>query len=293
MSVRRASRARPVRGARPRRGTQARKPGVPIVRRVGGHLPSRGRLLAGLLAIGLVAGFVTLLNGPWLRVSSVEWHGRSLAAQRNLDDETAGITGQNALLVDSDALRRRIEAVPAVASARVDVRLPGSVAITLTEATPAFVWRTSAVQLVGGEDGQIVGQVARDSALPDDLAALPFVDDRRRASRDLTVGDRINAAELSIARQLATIEPAALGSRTTRVSVHIDEEYGFVLDSADGGWSAAFGMYGVDPEMAQDAATRIERQVAGVRTLFSDEPEASVSWLDVRNPGRVYWRPRG
>jgi hypothetical protein len=37
---------------------------------------------------------------------------------------------------------------------------------------------------------------------------------------------------------------------------------------------------------------RIERQVGGVRTLFAEEPETTIGWLDVRNPGRVYWRPR-
>lgn len=291
MSPRRA--ATPVRGARPRRGGQARKPREPLANRVGRFVPSRGRALAGLLAIGLIAGFVALLNGPWLRVTDVEWHGRQVTAERDLRDETAGTQGQNALLVNSDSLRQRIEALPGVAAARVDVRLPGRISITLSEEAPAFVWRTTAVQLVGSEGGTIIGQVARPAALPAELATLPFVDDRRGSSRDLTVGDAINSDTLAIALELARLDPAALGSTTTGVSVHIDDEFGFVLDSAGPTWSAAFGLYGMDPEVTQDPVARIERQVGGVRTLFGEEAEAGIGWLDVRNPGRVYWRPRG
>lgn len=285
--------ARPIRGGRPRRGGQARKPRAPLRQRAGRFLPSPGRALAGVLAIALVAGFVVLLNGPWLRVSDVEWHGHQLTAERDLRDEASAVQGQNALLVDSRALQRRIEALPGVAGARVDVRLPGRIAITLREEPPAFVWRTSAVQLVGAASGAIIGQVARDTSLSDELGALPFVDDRRRASRDLTVGDSIDPSSLAIALELARLDPAALGSTTSGLSVHIDEEFGFVLDSAQPAWSAAFGVYGMDPELTQDAAARIERQVAGVRTLFSEQPETGIGWLDVRNPGRVYWRPQG
>ncbi|MEO8511045.1 MAG: FtsQ-type POTRA domain-containing protein [Chloroflexota bacterium] len=291
MSPRRA--ARPMRGARQRRGGQARKPRAPLRQRAGRLLPSRGRALAGLLAVGLVAGFVVLLNGPWLRISDVEWHGRQLTAERDLRDEASAVQGQNALLVDSGALQRRIEALPGVSGADVDVRLPGRITVTLREEAPAFVWRTSAVQLVGAASGGIIGQVARDAALPDELGALPFIDDRRRVSRDLTLGDSIDPGALGIAIELARMDPAALGSTTNGLTVHIDEEFGFVLDSEQPAWSAAFGVYGMDPEMTQDPERRIERQVAGVRTLFSEQSEAGIGWLDVRNPGRVYWRPQG
>lgn len=264
----------------------------PLRRRVARVLPSRARTLAGLLVIGLVAGFLVVLDGPWLRITDVEWQGRQLTAERDLRREVEATQGQSALLVDSHALGTRIEAVPGVASARVDVRLPGRLLITLAEEAPAVVWQTRAVQLVADADGTIIGQVARDTALPDELAALPFVDDRRAESHALTVGDRIAPSVLAIALELARLDPAALGSTTSHLAVHLDAEHGFVLDSADPAWSAAFGLYGMDPEVTQDVAARIERQVAGVRTLFSEEPEVGIGWLDVRNPGRVYWRPR-
>jgi hypothetical protein len=285
--------AKPVRPPRARRSVQARKPRVSLRSRIAPHLPSRGRVLAALLAAALVAGFVVLLNGPWLRVTQVAWQGGELTADADLEGRVDAVRGENALLVDSAALRRRIEALPAVATARVDVRLPGTIAISLTEEAPAFVWRTRTMHLIGAADGTVIGQRGRDEALPEDLAALPYVDDRRNASRDLTVGDRIDIGELRIALELSRLDARALGSETRRASVHIDDEYGFVLDSADPEWSAAFGFYGVDPQADEDVAARIERQVGAVRTLFNEEDEAAIAWLDVRNPGRVYWRPRG
>jgi hypothetical protein len=38
---------------------------------------------------------------------------------------------------------------------------------------------------------------------------------------------------------------------------------------------------------------QIERQVSAVRTLFAAHPESTVSWVDARNPGKVYFRAKG
>lgn len=291
--MRRRSGATRRRGAGARRGGQAQRPRQPLRRRVAPLVPSRSRLVAALLAALLVAGFAVLVTGPWLVITTVDWEGRALTDVRELRRGTSGAKGQNALLLDSTDLRRRLEALPAVAEARVEVQLPGRVAIALVEEPAAVVWETRAARLVAAADGTIIGEVARDRALPAEMATLPLVDDRRSASRTLATGDRVDRDELATALRLAALDPALLGSTTDGFSVHVDEEYGFVLESTAPAWSAAFGFYGIDPEALDDAAARIERQVAAVRTLFSEEEEAGIAWLDVRNPGRVYWRPRG
>jgi hypothetical protein len=60
-------------------------------------------------------------------------------------------------------------------------------------------------------------------------------------------------------------------------------------------WEAAFGGYALDAggpaSGSSGSVDEILAQVAAVRTLFSEQPEASVSWVDARNPGKVYWRP--
>jgi hypothetical protein len=180
-----------------------------------------------------------------------------------------------------------------VATARVETFLPDRLEVTISEEEPAFVWQTSAVQLIGAADGTIIGEVARGRELAGPLAALPFVDDRRIPSRDIIVGDRIPTDEWQTALRLVGIEPATLGSRATRLTVRIDPQYGFIV-IANTGWSAAFGYYGLDPqEAAGDVVARIESQAASVRTLFAEHPETTVTWVDARNPGRVYWRAKG
>ena len=69
---------------RPRRrsGGHARRPGTPLRRRVRARLPSAGRILAVLLFASAVAGLVTLVNGPWLRVTAAVHDGRPLHLRR-------------------------------------------------------------------------------------------------------------------------------------------------------------------------------------------------------------------
>ncbi len=279
--------------ARRRPGTQARRPRQPLRIRLGGRLPTAARLGALLGLVASLLGIVLLANGPWLRVAQITTSATSWTQQRRLDAVLEPLRGTSLLGIDDGELASRLEAVPAVASARVATFLPDRIEVTLTEESPAFVWRTSAVQLIGGSDGTVIGEVALGRALSPQLAALPFVDDRRTPSRNIILGDRIAAEERETALRLVGIQPATLGSEATRLTVRIEEQYGFIV-VANTGWSAAFGFYGLDPaEPAGDTAARIEAQAASVRTLFAEEPERSVSWVDARNPGRVYWRAKG
>ena len=76
--------------------------------------------------------------------------------------------------------------------------------------------------------------------------------------------------------------------------MRLDDEYGFRLASDQPAWEVALGVYGLDPrETAADADARLERQVTAVRTLFATRPEAEIGWVDVRNPGKVYFRAKG
>ena len=59
----------------------------------------------------------------------------------------------------------------------------------------------------------MIGEVALGRELAAPLAGLPFVDDRRKPSRDIIIGDRIPADEWQTALRLAGMQPATLGSR--------------------------------------------------------------------------------
>ena len=274
-----------------RAGAHARRPRTALRNRVRRALPAPGRIAAGLLTAVLVSGLVALVGGPWLRVARVAWAGERYTPASQLQRALAPLDGRALLLVDAHAIAANLERLPAVAEARVEPQLPDAVKVTIVEKTAAFVWQTSAVQLIGAAGGMLIGQLALHTTLPADLAALPLVDDRRVASRDMIVGDTIDAASLTAGLRLAAIDPAALGSAAPHLEVRVTDDDGFLLVS-HGAWAADFGFYPPDGDGAPGTlAGRIDAQVAAVRTLFSFHPEGGVSWVDARDPGRVYWRP--
>lgn len=276
------------------KGRGARRPGVPVRQRLAGRLPSIRRLIAGAGALAAVAGLVALLNGPWLRVQEVGWDGARYADTGELASVLEAQHGASVLAVDTRAVRQRLERLPAVAEAVVAASLTGRVTATLVEREVAFVWETRSARLLGSADGTIFAATALDAELAAELAAAARIIDERRSSRLLTVGDSIPEPLLETAMRILRIDPATLGSRADRLSLRLDDEYGFRLASVDPGWEIAFGVYGTDPRVTSaEAAARLERQITAVRTLFAEEPEDGIGWVDVRNPGKVYFRAKG
>ena len=252
--------------------------------------------MAIVVMAGLVAGLTVLVNGPWLRVAHVAWAGQQYTPGYQLERILGRLRGTQLLRVNTAALAADLAALPAVADARVEALLPDRLRVTITERKAAFVWATSAAQLLCAADGTAIGQLAPGSDLPEEVVGLPRIDDRRIGSRNIIVGDTLDPATLAAALRLASIQPAALGSSATGVRVQLNDEYGFVLIAVGGAWQAAFGGYptqanGVEGAGSAGSVEQITAQVAAVRTLFSLQPEGSVGWIDVRNPGKVYWRP--
>lgn len=282
------------RGANPRRrpSAHARRPGPPLRKRLRRRLPALGRIGAGLLTGFLIGGLLFLINGPWLRVGQVGWAGERYTPASQLERALAPLHGTALLLVDAIGLATELERLPAIAVAHVEARLPDAVQVTIVEKPAAFVWQTSAVRLVGAADGTLIGQVALRADLSADLAALPLIDDRRVASRDIIVGDQINAAILAAALRLVAIDPVALGSKAAGLALRLTDDDGFMLASSGPIWLTDFGFYRAADEGTQGTLDqRIDAQIAAVRTLFSTQPEGGVGWVDARDPGRVYWRP--
>ncbi len=240
----------------------------------------------------LVGGLLALINGPWLRVANVAWAGQRYTPSVQLQRMLASLDGTALLTVDASAVAAELQRLPAVSHATVEAVLPDTVRVRIVEKVAGFVWQTSAVRLIGVADGTLIGQVALKADLPADMAVLPLIDDRRVDSRNIIVGDRIDPSTLAAALRLATVEPVALGSGAAAVEVHLTDDDGFLLVSAQPSWQADFGFY---PDADADAAApldeRVDAQVAAVRTLFSFEGEAKIGWVDVRDPRRVYWRP--
>jgi hypothetical protein len=289
----RAPRAKPA--ARPRHGTaaHARRRGRPSIRVRPPRLLAPGRLLAIILAVLSTAGLVLAVNGPWLRVTSIAFAGTYYTSRSDLEWVLRPVQGMSLLLVDSGSVASRIEQLPSVAGVTVVARLPHTLDITITEKTPAFVWQTDAVRLIGASDGSLIGEIALNAQLPAALARLPFVDDRRSSSHNRAEGDEVPADELATALALDHVQVAALGGASSGLHVQVDELCGFSLVSNKPAWQAIFGYDALVAATPGQLSARITEQVASVRTLFAGHPAAGVAWVDVRNPGKVYWRPNG
>jgi cell division septal protein FtsQ len=274
-------------------GRQARRPGVPLRQRLGRRMPSVRRALAVLGAAAAVAGLVAALNGPWLRVGAVGWSGAARTADGDVAAVLEPVIGTSILAVDTDRLGVALAALPSVETASVEADLTGRLHATITEPAVAFVWDTDRGRFLGAADGTLFA-AEPNGALDEALLGTPRIVDARFAGRRLAVGDRIPEPLLDAAMRILAVDPVALGSTATRLGVRLDDEFGFRLVAGDVGWEAALGVYGIDPnESAAEAAARLERQVTAVRTLFADRPESNIGWVDVRNPGKVYFRAKG
>lgn len=278
---------------RPRR-SQARRRRPPLRRRVRGRrLPPLGRILATLTAAGLAGALIWLLTGPSFRVERIALAGHRYAPSEALLAALGSVEGSSLLSLDADALAARLLAVPAIAAARVEPRLDGALQVTVTERTPVVLWGTAAGRFVAAADGTLLAVVdgAAQPGAPAAPAALPVISDNRAASRYLTAGDRVDGRLVATALQLCELDPALLGSKTLELGVALEDEHGFVLVAP--GWRAALGLIGQQQRGHESAEELVERQVAAIRTLFAAQPEEEVSWVDVRNPGKVYWRAKG
>jgi hypothetical protein len=263
-------------------------------RRFAGRLPSVRRVLAALGAFATVAVLVALVNGPWLRVTGVAWAGQHYADVDDLRDLLEAERGSSLLALDTAGLRERLEEIPSVARATVTASLTGELTARVEESPVAFVWETATARFLGAADGSIIAGERREVDPDPDLAALPHISDERIVARLVTVGDVIPTALLRTALAVGAIDPARLGSAASALTVRLDDEYGFRIAAARPGWEVALGVFGLDPrETAAEADARLERQVTAVRTLFASRPEAEIGWVDVRNPGKVYFRAKG
>jgi hypothetical protein len=252
------------------------------------------RLSAAGLLLAVVGGMTWLAMGPALRVQAVTIAGNQWTADSALRRAVASLEGSPLLAVDPTAVAREILGVPGVTGTDVQVVLPDTVTVTVHEAGPAILWRTPAVTLLLNPDGVVIGELARTAAIPEQLAGLPLIDDQRLESRNYIRGDQVEPGEVDAALRLAAVTAADVGSQATGFSVAIDARYGFLLVASGSPWTAALGFFGIDPaETPEAVAARIASQQAAIRTLLATRPEAGVAWIDVRDPGRVYFRARG
>ncbi len=152
-------------------------------------LVTRGRLilgaagLLGLLALGLgwsgwfersaeriAAAWLATTAEAGLAVEEVLLTGRNRTSKRALLDSIGVARGTPMLAIDPQATKERIEALPWVATAMVERRLPNVLRIEIVERRPLALWQHRGRKVVIDREGEVIS-----AARPKRFATLPLV----------------------------------------------------------------------------------------------------------------------
>ena len=125
-----------------------------------------------------------------------------------------------------------LESLPTVRAAQVDVRLPGTLAVSIDERVPVMVWQVGDRRYLADADGTLFALMPAQP--PAEAAALPVIDDQRIESVNLDVGKSLDPVDLDAATRLASLVPADLGSAAVSLGVSVTDANGFVVDDASG-----------------------------------------------------------
>lgn len=172
---------------------------------------------------------------------SIQVTGARLTDPAVIESTLALARGQNLFALSTRPLVAALEGLPTVSSAQVDVRLPGTLAVSVDERVPVMVWAVGERRFLADAGGTLFGLMPAHP--PADVATLPVIDDRRASAVDLGVGDRLDPVDLDAATRLAALVPGDVGSGAVALAVSVTDANGFVLGTRPDTWSAVFGFY--------------------------------------------------
>ncbi len=229
--------------------------GRPVASRSRVPLPSRRsrpvrRASAGLSATRAGAALAMLLSAlaiygvgssPAFDYVRLQLDGLVFTDKVAVEAALADARGENLFGLDTGPLQVALEAMPTVEQARVEVNLPGTLAVTIDERRPVLVWQVGDSRYLVDADGTLF--LSLSDTPPAAAAALPVVVDRRGGSGDLVVGSRLDPVDLDAATRLASLVPADVGSDAASLAVEVTDQNGFVVAARPKGWSAVFGFY--------------------------------------------------
>jgi cell division septal protein FtsQ len=218
--------------------------------------------------------------------TKVEVDGAVYTDPTAVEAALAGARGRNLFQIATAPLVAGLENLPTVEHARIDLRLPGTLAVTIDERRPVLVWKAGDHRWLVDSTGTIVAELS-DKA-PAEAAKLPVVDDRRMGSGGLGVGSRLDPVDVDAATRLASLLPADIASNAAALAVSVTDENGFVLTSAPQGWTAVFGYY--TPSLR--TTDLIPAQVRLLKSLL-DGREATVDRVVLASGTDGTYTPRG
>ena len=248
---------------RPRSHARPRPDPVERVRR-----PMVRRIVAAALVLLQVVLLVLALTLPVFQIKGAQVSGLHLLRQQDVLG-AAAVMHQSVFTVDTQGIRRRIEAMPWVASADVSTTLPASLHISVTERHVALrVRRGSVDTLVAGN-----GATLPVTAVPAPLAAgaIPLIDDRAGSTQPI---------DPTLIQDLSTIAqrfPAVFGGPVVAYQWGVDD---ILSVWAGSGWEAVLGHLDT-----RDAMAQLPAQIAALAALRGalDFTHPSFGYVDLED----------
>jgi hypothetical protein len=239
-----------------------------VRRRSAGLTPVRaGAALALLFSAAAIYGLAatSAFGFGQLRVE-----GAMITGEAAIRDRLALVKGTNLFEIRTEPLAEVLKELPAVAEADVSVGLPDTVNVEVHERRPILIWRVDDRRWYVDDTGLMFAEAP--ASPPGDYAALPVIADSRLTSRAFRVGSTIDPVDLDVARRLAALTPAQVGSAASGVTTGVSDQNGFTLSSVPKGWIAVFGFYG----LSQRTPDLIPKQVVLLQQLLHQAGEDNV-----------------
>lgn len=199
-----------------------------------------GAALAMLASAAAIYG-VTSSSAFVVHMADISVTGTTYTDRADVTATIEGLDGTNLFVLKTGPLEAALRDLPSVASARVTVQLPHTLAVAIREREAVMVWKVGARRYLAASDGALFASLPVDA--PDAGAGLPVVDDRRASSAGLSVGGHLDTVDLDAATRLASLVPADVGSGAERLAVSVTDENGFVVHTVPASWAAVFGYY--------------------------------------------------
>ena len=238
MSGRRTSRAATRRSSR--RG--------PDIRRASAGM-NRTRSLALLVLIGSGLAIYGVSASPAFGYRTLDIVGADRTDQAIVRSELSVEDGSNLFRLSTDGMSEKLRALPTVAGASIEIALPDTLRVHLTERQAVVIWQVGDERFLVDADGLVFAQATTASS-------LPVIDDRRTPATPtsdglivapdvvgMQIGDTVDPVDFDAATRLGSLLPVDVGSGAAGLHVRIDDATGFSVDTGKDGWSAVFGYY--------------------------------------------------
>jgi cell division septal protein FtsQ len=164
------------------------------------------------------------LSSRWLTVSKISVHGNSRMSSADVRAALDGLVGANILMFDIDAWQRQLRTLPWIDDVAIRRQLPDTVAVTVSERTPAAIGRVDGRLFLIDLTGEIIDPYGPAYAEID----LPIVDGLAagRSGEFKVDGERASVAA-HLFRALQTRPDIA--SRISQIDVSDPRSVGIVL----------------------------------------------------------------